>query len=127
MATRAEIIVEGVDFAKVYKHYDGYPEGTLPWLRKFHTEFINIRGEDPEYEFAQLLRSSWRDAEEFGLDDSKTTGWGVIPFNANCGAEYRYVLKGNGDIEIFGVFYELDEDDGSIKSIKWKKIRNIRS
>ena len=109
MATRAEIIIEGVDFAKVYKHYDGYPEGTLPWLEKFHSEFIKASGADPEYEFAQLLRSSWYDAKEFELDDSKTTGWGVIPYNADCGADYVYILKKDGSIEIISNYSGFTE------------------
>lgn len=118
MATRAEIIIEGVDFAKVYKHFDGYPEGTLPWLEKFHSEFISTRGEDPEYEFAQLLRSSWYDAKEFGLDNSKTTGWGVIPYNAECGAEYTYILKKDGSIEIIGRYCGLIETVFPLKNDK---------
>jgi hypothetical protein len=36
MATRAVIKIEGVDYASIYKHYDGYPEGMLPWLKDFN-------------------------------------------------------------------------------------------
>lgn len=36
MSTRANIIIkEGKDFLIFYRHSDGYPEGTLPSLKKF--------------------------------------------------------------------------------------------
>ena len=70
MATRATIKVEGIESVKVYKHWDGMPKHTLPWLKKFNKDFTKARGDDPDYKFAQLLRSSARDAEEFGLDAS---------------------------------------------------------
>lgn len=39
MATRAVIKIEGVNFAQIYKHWDGYPEATLPWLEAFNSSF----------------------------------------------------------------------------------------
>lgn len=96
MATTATITIEGNNFAKVYKHWDGYPEGTLPWLEKFNKEFTKNRGDDPDYKFAQLLRSSIRDADKFKLDSSETTGWGVVPFNHE--EEYNYVLHADGTV-----------------------------
>ena len=103
MGTSAKIKVEGLkseglDIA-VYKHYDGYPEGTLPWLEKFNKEFAKNRGDDPSYKFAQLLRSSAIDGDEFNLDDSTTTGWGVVD-SANAYAEYTYLLKTDGSVTI---------------------------
>ncbi len=96
MATRATIKIEGVDYAKIYKHWDGGKKSTLPWLKKFNKEFTEARGDDPVYKFAQLLRSSERDAKEFGLDDSKHTGWGVVGIDHDMGEEYEYTLKTNG-------------------------------
>jgi len=99
MATRCVIEVEGVEYVKIYKHWDGYPDATLPWLIEFHRTFLETRGIDPEYEFAQLLRSSERDGEKFGLDQSKITGWGVLSHDSRVGAEYLYILKNNGSVE----------------------------
>ena len=98
MATRATILIEGVNFAKVYVHWDGYPSHQLPWLKAFNKEFTNQRGEDPEYKFAQLLRHTVKMADEYTLDDSEFTGWGVVGYNDNCGAEYEYVLRARGRV-----------------------------
>jgi hypothetical protein len=99
MATRCTIKIEGVDFAKIYKHYDGYPEGMEDWLNDFNSKFNKKRGHDPNYKFAQLLRFSQREGEKFGLDMSETTGWGVVPFDAFCWEEYEYLLT-NEKIQI---------------------------
>jgi hypothetical protein len=98
MSTPAIIKVEGVEYARVYKHYDGYPEATLPWLKAFNEDFHKNRGDDPSYKFAQLLRDS--NNKDFNLDDSKHTGWGVVdPKEWDCG-EYTYTLKSDGTVEV---------------------------
>ena len=97
MATRAQIKIEGITFVKVYKHWDGYPSGMLPWLEKFNQDFVENRGDDPEYKFAQLLRNSVRVEDEFGLDKSEHTGWGVIPYNSSPEA-YTYTLHRDGKV-----------------------------
>ena len=99
MATRSVIKIEGVEYAKVYKHWDGNPTSTLPWLIKFNKNFTSARGADPQYKFAQLLRASIIDAEEFNLGADPYTGWGVIPYYENYGEEYEYILKSNGDVD----------------------------
>lgn len=96
MATRSTISVVGVTYASVYKHWDGYPSATLPWLEKFNKEFSQRRGDDPQYKFAQLLRSSVLMGDEFGLDDSTETGWGVVPFGVT--EEYNYFLHPDGSV-----------------------------
>jgi hypothetical protein len=96
MATRCTIKIDGINYAKIYKHWDGYPDGMLDWLNEFNDSFNKNRGHDPEYKFAQLLRFAQRKAKEFGLDNSRYTGWGVIPFNSTCWAEYEYILTENG-------------------------------
>ena len=96
MATRSTIKIEGVDFAKIYKHWDGYPEAMVDWLNEFNNHFNKERGDDPEYKFAQLLRFSQREGEKFGLDMSDTTGWGVIPIDSSYWAEYEYILTNKG-------------------------------
>ena len=104
MGTRAIIKVEGVPYAGVYKHYDGYRDATLPWLEKFNREFTDNRGAEPDYKFAQLLRSSARDAEEFGLDPSVFTGWGLVKLTRGKAddhwQEYEYTLKKDGTVTV---------------------------
>ena len=96
MATSATISVVGINYVTVYKHWDGYPDATLPWLEKFNKEFSERRGNDPQYKFAQLLRSSVRMGEEFDLDGSTETGWGVVPFGET--AQYNYFLHPDGSV-----------------------------
>ena len=99
MGTSALIHVQGIPKVAVYKHYDGYPEGTLPWLEKFNKDFAEKRGDDPNYKLAQLLRSSVRDAEEFGLDKSVHTGWGIVPTTPNgFGVDHEYTLLTDGRV-----------------------------
>lgn len=100
MSTNATIEVEGVNHAIVYKHWNGYPEATLPWLKKFNEEFTGNRGDDPDYKFAQLLRSSVNDAAEFNLDTSKETGWGVYPYKECNSFDYHYILKADGSVVV---------------------------
>jgi hypothetical protein len=93
MATRCTIKIQGIDYAKVYKHWDGYPDATLEWLKDFNSKFEEDRGfNDPNYKFAQLLRSSAWDSDKYNLDQSKATGWGVLPFDAYSLEEYEYTL-----------------------------------
>ena len=98
MATRCTIKIEGINYAKVYKHWDGYPDATLGWLRVFNHEFTDKRGDDAEYKFAQLLRSSVRDAEKYNLDASQHTGWGVFAFDEHWGEEFEYTLHKDGSV-----------------------------
>ena len=107
MSTNAIIFVEDFEGVAVYKHWDGYPEATLKWLEDFNKDFIKRRGVDPQYEFAQLLRSSARDAEKYNLDDSRHTGWGVIKISLYYAKRdyegsdnYVYLLKKDGTVEV---------------------------
>lgn len=99
MGTSAAIIVEGLEQVRVYKHFDGDPDSTLPWLTDFNKTFAEKRGEDESYKFAQLLRSSTRDAKKYDLDDSEYTGWGVMPNVGDCGENFTYILKLDGTVE----------------------------
>ena len=99
MATRATIVVEGQSSVKVYKHWDGYEEATLPWLEEFNKTFAKTRGDDPDYKLAQLLRSSAFDAEKFQLDKSRNTGWGIVPIDADMWEEYEYFLRHDGSVD----------------------------
>lgn len=105
MATRATIKIEGINFAKVYKHWDGYPGRMMQWLETFNKDFFDNRGDDPGYKFAQLLRSSKQYEERLGLDPSNHTGWGsapfdsdMIPFDSDMGEEFEYTLHADGTV-----------------------------
>lgn len=104
MSTRAVIRVEGVDFAQVYKHWDGYPSATLPWLAEFNRVFSRERGDDPHYKFAQLLRSSVRDGDRHGLDMSQETGWGVLAFGQEYGQDFNYILRTDGTVDVLDCY-----------------------
>ena len=97
MSTPALIKIDGINFAKIYKHWDGDPDSTLPWLKRFNEEFAKKRGDDPEYKFAQLLRDSAFNGERFDLDDSRFTGWGVVGYN-DFSADYEYTLHKDGSV-----------------------------
>jgi hypothetical protein len=92
MATRCTIKIEGIDYAKVYKHWDGYPDATLKWLQDFNKDFSKNRGDDPTYKFAQLLRNSIRHCS------SQYTGWGVVAFDDNWSEEFEYTLHTDGEV-----------------------------
>lgn len=111
MGTSALIRVEGLKGIGLYKHYDGYPEGTLPWLEEFNRNFTQYRGDDAEYKFAQLLRSSAFDAKKFHLSEDKFCGWGVITSTSGW-FDYSYLLKKDGT-----VIYNVRNDETILGSI----------
>lgn len=100
MGTRAVIQVEGINFAQVYKHWDGYPSAMVTWLENFNKDF----GDDPSYKFAQLLRFAKANEETYDLDPSMKTGWGVVEYGADCGEAYKYILKRDGDVSIIQMY-----------------------
>lgn len=100
MATRCTIKIEEIHCAKVYKHWDGYPDATLKWLETFNRNFNKNRDADPHYKFAQLLRDSIRNCSTFDLDPSQYTGWGVIPYDWEWNEEYEYILLANGEVTV---------------------------
>jgi hypothetical protein len=112
MGTHAAIIVEGMELVKVYKHFDGDPDSTLPWLQDFNNKFNNERGEDPHYKFAQLLRSSIRDFNQYDLDAGEFTGWGVMPNNHDSGEDFTYFVLLDGTVRWAEGYKE------SLKSVK---------
>lgn len=93
MSTNAIIKIEGIDLVEVYKHWDGYPEETLPWLEEFNKEFTKERGDDPEYKFAQLLRSS------VSLGGNLFTGWGVVK-SGKWHYDFKYILNKDGSVDV---------------------------
>ena len=97
MGTRALIKIEGINYCALYKHWDGAPESTLPWLEEFNKSFKENRGSDGEYKMAQLIRSSERDGDKFQLDRNAYTGWGVVSYDFDDYA-YEYTLKDDGTV-----------------------------
>ncbi len=120
MATRSIIKVEGNE-AALYKHWDGYPSATLPWLIEFFKGFYSKRGNDNDYCLAQLIRSSITMAEKFNLPTDTETGWGVMPKDTECWAEYVYELCQNGSIKVNG---KVVWKHGA-KALTAKQIENI--
>jgi hypothetical protein len=100
MATTATIQLEGYKVAKLYKHWDGGPGSTLQWLEDFNKDFVENRGDDPEYKFAQLIRSSAFECEKYNLDPSRHTGWGVIGYHGSVDVDYQYRLLKDGSVVI---------------------------
>jgi hypothetical protein len=100
MATTATIQLEGYKVAKLYKHWDGHPSATLQWLEDFNKDFVENRGDDPSYKFAQLIRSSASDCEKYDLDPSRHTGWGVYGFDSGYNGEYQYRLMKDGTVQV---------------------------
>jgi len=100
MATRSYIKISDLQGLKLYKHYDGDPKSTLPWLKSFNTKWAETGREDNNYKFAQLVRSSVIDAEEFNLDTSTETGWGIEYMeNKYAYGCYLYTLHADGSVE----------------------------
>ena len=92
MATRGTIKIEGINIAKINKHWDCNPNNMLHWLNDFNNFFNKERGDDPHYKFAQLLRFSQREGTKYNLDMSETTGWGVVEYEEDLWADYEYTL-----------------------------------
>jgi len=97
MSTNALIKIEDCNIS-LYKHWDGYPEATLGWLTDFHKDFLSRRGWDVDYEIAQLVRSSARDADTYSLDDSAYTGWALVTTDETT--DYVYTLTKDGNVTI---------------------------
>jgi len=98
MSTHALIRVEGIDYCKLYKHFDGNPENTLQWLKDFNEDFSIHNKNNSQYKMAQLIRSSIVYADKYNLGISKYYDWGVVNYDCDCGANHTYLLKENGDV-----------------------------
>lgn len=97
MATSALITLEGFPKFSLYRHHDGYPSGTLPFLTFFNERFTKIRGNDLEYKAAQLVRATIIYGEQFHLCMDETCGWGICP-DANISVDFYYTLHGDGSV-----------------------------
>lgn len=109
MSTRSVIRFKNDEVGSmIYKHWDGYPSATIPWLVDKVKTFTEKRGNDYTYFAAYILKSVLVDAEKYGLDDSPLTGWGLFKDNK----EKNKVVK-----DSFGVdyVYTIDLDAKTIK------------
>jgi hypothetical protein len=80
----------------LYKHSDGYPEGTLPLLKKFMENPKNDRNRyDYEYQSAWLLHTLINQ----GIEDSITFGYETIHVG------YGICKEIHGDIEYYYAIY----------------------
>jgi len=99
MGTSALISIEDYPNFYLYKHFDGFPDDTLPWLKHFNKDFTENRGDDPSYKAAQLVRSSAVYCDKFHLDASLYTGWGIYTRNEfDC--DYTYRLMKDGTVKV---------------------------
>ena len=95
MATRSTIKVEWINYTKIYKHWDWYPEEMENNLKEFNSTFKEKRWDDPEYKIAQLLirvRDIW------WFDKERFTWWGLLPIDADAWEEYEYTLHADGSV-----------------------------
>jgi hypothetical protein len=100
MSIRSTIKIQGIDYCKIYKHWDGEPASMRGWLTDFNAEFTQKRGIDPEYKIAQCLRFAKKNEEIYDLDKNMQTGWGIVKFDADCGEVYEYTLLHDGTVTI---------------------------
>ena len=127
MSTRCQIGIYDESEAKthepdalLYKHSDGYEEGTLPILKEFHKKFRESRGFfDAEYFAARLIQHLTNDAD---YADSMT-GYGISK-SLHADIEYYYAVYPDR-IEMYetgGLLGATDEDDfkefNLIKTVK---------
>lgn len=127
MATRCQIIVEGLDENKIYKHWDGYPEGVMPVLKEVVHRFKEERGWDNEYLLAQIVRffayndnenrQNILDSVEYSnrLKDSykkpSILGWGISNL-WHSDIEYMYMVTKDWHIRIYKPNREFWNDPG---------------
>ena len=108
MATTSIIAIDGHEEIGIYKHYDGYPSGMIPWLKDFHGDYLKNGGWDPSYELAQLLRYSARFYDKYnGLDDDWYNSWGIVKTKDYL-TNYKYTLCEKG-IKIYKFDHEVED------------------
>lgn len=106
MSTRCQIgIYRGLDNIScpkvlLYKHSDGYPEGTIPLLKRYVKKIKNIRGWDIEYLGARLIQALTnrydRDGKRWAKESNykyrnDMCGFGICE-DLHCDIEYYYAL-----------------------------------
>lgn len=121
MSTSALIGIIGSEFW-IYKHIDGYPEGSegvLAFLDPFTTEFFKYRTEDEQDNNSSFLAIMLRHQTAWLLSRGRTIGgvlhdgtpekyrradfysWSLCHNTDLPHAHYKYFIDRNGDIDVF--------------------------
>lgn len=109
----------------IYKHSDGYPEGTLPQLTEFCKAFNEHRGlRDNEYATARCVQfmtnhddkemAEWyKETKIPNTDTFSFLGYGVGT-NFHGDIEFYYVVTPE-EIKVFEVNYDYENEDSKVK------------
>lgn len=104
MSTRCQIVVEGNNKVKIYKHSDGYPENVISWLEPLVKDFKEKRGFwDGDYLAAQIVYAvinNLKECHEKWKINYDFIGCG-ISVNFNGDEEYIYQVNKDWTISIF--------------------------
>jgi len=99
MATRCTIKIEGIDYAKIYQHWDSGPDSMLPTLEEFNRDFEEGRSNDPSYKFAQLISH---------IVNNKYTGYSILRIDDDAGEDYEYTLRLDGTVGVICTYGDCD-------------------
>jgi len=113
MSTHAIISIEGKTHFYLYKHFDGYPESTLPWLKEFNKKFKQPGKIFSEFKAAQLVRSTISYCAKYILDKDDTNGWAIYT-TKECPdvAHWRYRLMNDGTVKVINVVEQKTINEG---------------
>lgn len=120
MSTRCHIRVKDADGklhpCMIYKHSDGYPSGTLPFLEGFTKKFWVDRRDDCQYFIAQYLIQNAIAEEMKAIQEANTDRRALLSrVDDFCGFGVCLTLNPHGDVEYM---YTVDLNDGTIKCEK---------
>lgn len=96
MSTRCQIKVVGLD-ARLYKHYDGYPEGVMPILKSFLEKFKKVSPWDPAYLLARMTQHFCNNTDKDRAGNSaelNMLGYGIDSIT-HGDIEYLYTIHEN--------------------------------
>lgn len=97
MGTRAIISVAGSK-VKLFRHWDGYPEGVMPILSRIVKEFWGIRGHEPCMFMAYMVG-------EFRKLNKDMLGYRLFVGKEIDDQQHEYKIKADGTILVDGKPY----------------------
>jgi len=133
MSTNGIIYAEETKDVCLYKHWDGYPSGVLPYLKEFLPVFRQSRGPDPIYLMARLtgffldqqtkarknrLAQAKRKKNKYDIDyysRLEMTGFGIAPSNM-VGGEFYYSIGPDFSVSV------LDGDKKLLRKIEYSEL-----
>ena len=145
MSTRTQILVEGNESVKIYKHSDGYPSGVLPFLKELLPSFQLYRGFDDSYLTAHISALFIQEQKQSYLKELKKakkegnksnieyysiprfTGHG-LDSSFHSDIEFLYVIKKDFSVSVFTPaqsFYDRQDANKSLSLADFKLERNI--